>query len=142
MSKTTLFSQKRFLASLIFIFFLVIISLSAMAQPDEILLNNDKVFHGKKKPAVMFPHESHMSEFECLECHHQMRNGKNVLDPDDLEEDKAGVRCQDCHAGKTPGFSSDLDPSRRGLMQAYHKQCISCHRTGNGPRTCASCHKK
>jgi c(7)-type cytochrome triheme protein len=126
------------------LFFLVILSMHVQAQPEEILLEND-VFVHKKKPPVIFPHSLHMDQFECLDCHHRMQNGENVLDEGDLAEESPGVRCQDCHAKKNFRFSSELDPAQRGLMQAYHKQCISCHRTQgkqSGPRTCNGCHKK
>lgn len=137
--------QKLFLLLTILLFCLVMVTLHALAQPDEIELNNDKVFHKQKKPPVMFPHGAHMDQFDCLDCHHRFQNGDNILDADDLEEDSPGVRCQDCHVKKNFRFSPDLDPTNRNLMQAYHKQCISCHRAQGGqkgPRTCSGCHQK
>lgn len=145
MSRTIFFSLKFFISLVAFIVCIVIFSLHVRAQPDEILLTNDKVFLNKKKPPVMFPHAAHMDRHDCLECHHRMQNGENVLDAGDLEEESPGIHCKDCHTKKNFKFSSELDHTQRGLMHAYHKQCISCHRTEEdpkGPRTCNGCHKK
>jgi len=106
------------------------------AQPEHILLNNQAVFKVKERPAVNFPHERHLANLECLDCHHRYENGENVLDEDTLEEGNAAIRCASCHNSN----------SRLGLRHAYHRLCIGCHakmgkdRKKTGPRTCGKCH--
>lgn len=134
--------QKTVLGFLAVCFCLLLFTFYAGAQPDEIELNNNKIFVNKKKPSVMFPHSEHMDQFDCLDCHHRFQNSENVLDTDTLEEESPGIRCQDCHFREGFRFTPELDPTKRSLMQAFHKQCISCHRAEKGPRTCNECHTK
>jgi hypothetical protein len=145
MGKAANFSARLFLLSAILMSCFLFSSMRVLAQPDEIVLDNAEFFGNKKKPAVMFPHAAHMDKFGCLQCHHRIRNGENVLDEGDLEEDSPGIQCKECHGRENYRFSSESDATQRGLMQAYHKQCISCHRKSidqKGPRTCNGCHKK
>ncbi|MEX1302369.1 MAG: cytochrome c3 family protein, partial [Desulfotignum sp.] len=46
---------------------------------------------------VIFDHELHMFEFDCLDCHHVMENGENILDEADLEEGNPDILCSSCH---------------------------------------------
>ncbi len=123
-------------------------AVAAQAQPDEILIDNTKALGALKRPAVPFPHGTHMGAIDCLACHHRIQKGKNTLDAGMLEENAKGVRCQDCHAVKGTRIAPDLDPANTPLMQAYHKQCMTCHQKTaaegkkTGPRTCAGCHPK
>ncbi len=39
---------------------------------------------GENRGPVLFDHELHMYDFDCLDCHHVMENGENVLDDADL----------------------------------------------------------
>ena len=107
------------------------------AQPDKIVLDNSKALGGKTRPAVTFPHNRHAEAgLSCKDCHHIYKDGKNVLDEDTLEEGKEGIRCSACHR---PDF-------RLNLEQAFHDQCIGCHRKDvkgdkkTGPRFCGGCH--
>lgn len=108
------------------------------AQPEEIVLNDADQFSPGQRPPVVFPHELHMEELDCLRCHHRMEAGRNVLDEDELVEGNEGIRCASCHNDK-----SDI-----GLMDAFHRQCIQCHgrrqQDGepSGPRLCGECHRK
>ena len=142
MIRSCLSSRKLIFFAVVLICCLIVAALQAVAQPDKILVNNNRDYSKKKKPAVNFPHGQHMENFDCLECHHLFQKGENVLDAGELEEGSPGVRCRDCHGRKNFKFSEDQDATRRGLMQAYHKQCISCHRSQKGPRNCNQCHKK
>ena len=127
---------------------LVLSAPAALAQPDDIRIDNTKVFGRLQRPAVPFPHGTHMGGQDCLVCHHRIQKGKNTLDASMLEEKAKGVRCQDCHAVKGTRIAPDLDPTQTLLMQAYHKQCLGCHQQTaaagkkTGPRTCAGCHPK
>jgi len=109
----------------------------APAQPDKIVLDSSKVLGGKSRQAVTFPHNRHAEAgHSCKDCHHLYKDGKNVLDEGTLEEGKEGIRCSACHRPS----------SRFNLEQAFHNQCIGCHRKGQkqhkkmGPRFCGGCH--
>jgi hypothetical protein len=101
------------------------------AQPDKIVLE------GKTRPAVTFPHNRHLEAgLSCKDCHHVYENGKNVLDEGELEEGNQSIHCSACH-----GQNSRLDPE-----QAFHNQCIGCHRKvqiekkKTVPQYCGGCH--
>jgi len=109
------------------------------AQPDKIVLDNSKVLAIKTRPAVTFPHNRHAEAgFSCKDCHHLYKDGKNVLDEGTLEEGKEAIRCSACHHSN----------SRLSLEQAFHDQCIGCHRKAlrenkkTGPHFCGGCHVK
>ena len=107
------------------------------AQPDKIVLDNSKVLDGKTRPAVMLPHNRHVEAgLSCKDCHHIYQDGKNILDESKLEEGNKDIRCFACHGRK----------SRPNLEQAFHNQCIGCHRKvlkekkKTGPQYCGECH--
>lgn len=83
-----------------------------------------------------FPHELHMDEIECLSCHHEYKDGENVLDEDTLEEGNPEIKCGFCHN----------DKSRIDLQSALHRQCAGCHNGAKSdgasayPEMCSSCH--
>lgn len=92
---------------------------------------------GKKdRGAVAFPHELHMEGFDCLDCHHKMENGENVLDESDLDEDNPETYCGACHN----------DQSKLKRKEAFHYQCMGCHneykmtQEVTGPLLCGECH--
>jgi class III cytochrome C family protein len=109
------------------------------AQPDEIWFDNPSAYGEKQRSAVFFNHDGHMENHECLECHHDYNNGRNVLDESDIEEDGRNT-CIQCHR----------DDASINLKNAFHRQCIGCHRSYNKenkvpvplPVTCAACHPK
>ena len=108
-----------------------------LAQPDRIVLDHLKDFGKKSRPPVPFPHNRHIEAgISCKDCHHVYENGKNVLDEGKLEEGNQGIRCSACHQSK----------SRPDLEQAFHNQCMGCHKQflkekkKTGPRFCGECH--
>ncbi|RPJ07678.1 MAG: cytochrome c class III [Deltaproteobacteria bacterium] len=107
------------------------------AQPDNIVLDHSKSFGKKGRSPVPFPHSRHIEAGpSCKDCHHLYENGKNVLDESTLEEGNPGVHCSACHSSK----------SRIDLEQAFHHQCMGCHKRflkekkKTGPRLCGECH--
>ena len=120
------------------------------AQPDDILLDDQAVFTNRSRPAVDFPHMQHIdAEIECSDCHHRFKDGENVVDEGELEEDAEGIKCAACHKNESGfKFAPDLDPTKRTLQQAYHRMCMSCHRQMKkenekaGSVTCGGCHPK
>jgi c(7)-type cytochrome triheme protein len=121
------------------------------AQPDDISLDDNEVFTSRSRPAVEFPHLRHFDDasIECSECHHRFKDGENIVDEGELEEDAEGIKCSSCHKGEAGfRFKPDLDPTKRTLQQAYHRMCTSCHRQLKkenktaGSVTCGGCHPK
>jgi c(7)-type cytochrome triheme protein len=110
---------------------------SLYAQDTDIYIENTASYHSKSRPAVYFSHENHMDSYDCLDCHHDYKNGENVLDEDDLEDGES-TGCASCH---TKEVSIDL-------KTAYHRQCMGCHRLVNkqeaatSPITCRDCHSR
>ena len=109
---------------------------SAYGQEEELILNNPGAYPKKQRAAVTFPHELHMGEYDCLTCHHKYQDGENILDEDELEEGNPAIRCATCHNSA----------ARTGLRDAFHRQCIGCHRKlriageTTGPELCGECH--
>lgn len=107
------------------------------AQDAEIYIENIDFYRSKSRPVVYFSHETHMEAYECLDCHHDYKDGINILDEGDLDED-GSVGCAQCHAENAP----------IGLKTAYHRQCMGCHRRINKqksvilPITCQDCHNR
>ncbi len=117
------------------------------AQMPVILIDNTDVYTSKKKPSVLFDHDLHTGLAGCMDCHHHYKDGENILEYFDLFEGAEGVLCRDCHAEPGTRFMGDQDPTVKGLEQAYHSQCIPCHRESAGqdavgPRTCMGCHQE
>ena len=111
------------------------------AQPEKIIIDNIETFITKQRSSVDFPHGTHMEgELECTDCHHDYKDGKNILNEDELEEGNSTVKCAYCHGGKT---ENDYN-----LREAFHKQCMGCHRKldkageKTGPRLCGECHPR
>lgn len=117
--------------------FILITGASLMAQSDKMTLDSSKGLSGKKRPPVTFPHNLHVDKgLSCKDCHHLYEKGKNVLDESKLEEGNKEIQCSACHVPK----------SRLNLEQAYHGQCVGCHKKPvkdqkkTPPRYCGGCH--
>ena len=68
---------------------------------------------------VTFNHKTHSTSTECKQCHH---NGESPVQ-----------KCESCHTADSKVSKKD----------AYHKNCVECHKTkGAGPTGCMDCHKK
>ncbi|MDO9123548.1 MAG: cytochrome c3 family protein [Deltaproteobacteria bacterium] len=110
---------------------------SLMAQSDMMILDTSRGLSGKKRPPVPFPHNLHVEKgLSCKDCHHLYKKGENVLDESNLTEGNKEIRCSSCHGSK----------SRLNLEQAYHEQCMGCHKKPlkeqkkAPPRYCGGCH--
>ncbi len=111
--------------------FIILISSLLYAQPDEVEFCLDK-----NRGAVMFPHDLHMESYDCLDCHHDFKNGENVLDESVLEEDGDNIKCKSCHNAE----------AKTKAREAFHRQCMNCHNSykmtavKTGPSLCGECH--
>jgi hypothetical protein len=105
--------------------------------PDDILL---KPIAGteKKRPATPFTHKKHYDDYsvKCADCHHPVKalGGKP---PTKMTCTDAG-----CHeATKCDG--ADVPKKNKAcpaFEDAYHTNCIECHKQQGGPTKCAECH--
>lgn len=95
----------------------------------------------KQRPDVMFVdnyHDMHMDALDCLDCHHDYKDGENVLEQEALEDGEAEIECASCHTR-----DATLD-----LTKAFHQQCMGCHnkmkkeKEKTGPCLCGECHIK
>jgi hypothetical protein len=76
---------------------------------------------------VVFNHRIHASMSamgaECSVCHHYSEGGI--------------IACKECHM---TGGEEHLE--QPGLQGAYHRQCMSCHKSWSGGTNCETCHMK
>jgi hypothetical protein len=110
--------------------FVLLLLTGASAQkkaPESMMLK----LEGAKFPPVPFSHPLHTekAKIDCVECHHKDKNPK----------EPGG--CMPCH---------DLKDVKNGAMpikDAYHKNCIECHKESSAkgvkaPTKCNDCHRK
>lgn len=121
-------SRLRFPAVLMLI---LLVSSFAGAQEEMLVIDNSGVYREKQRTAVMFPHDLHVRDFDCLACHHDYENGENILDEKTLEEGNVDLFCASCH-----DEAAGID-----LKEAYHRQCMGCHRQFRIHRCCVVCEK-
>lgn len=95
--------------------------------------------------SVMFDHQIHAADYglSCTDCHHH---------PAEPEEGAATQSCSACHVFPKDGSlppsclecheADEVDlESTPGKTDAFHAQCINCHKEADaGPVECASCH--
>ena len=110
----------------------------AAVKAESLVLENPEAYQKKERPAVTFPHGMHADMLDCLRCHHDYVDGRNLLDEDELEATDPAIRCASCHAG-----DATVD-----LKRAFHQQCIGCHHQerkaglSTPPELCGECHSK
>ncbi|NQT10267.1 MAG: cytochrome c3 family protein [Desulfobacteraceae bacterium] len=72
---------------------------------------------------ILFDHKTHTVDSSCSDCHHNLEEGET--DPQ---------TCGECHEPE----SQDEDVLNRA--DAFHTQCIGCHKEEAGPEKCELCH--
>ncbi len=120
--------SKKGLIVLITVCFLFAISLAGAQMQDVYKLH----WEGAKFPPVDFTHKKHIEDYkiDCKLCHHK--------DPNPAQ----GVqKCISCHDISEPKGNAPK------AMDAYHKNCIDCHKAENeigkaAPTKCNDCHKR
>jgi glycyl-tRNA synthetase (class II) len=126
--------KKVFLILKICVFFVFSMSIFVLAQEDMKEIKSP-AFKIHQRPPAIFQHDKHNEKaelYDCSVCHHYYENGKLVEGAMSV-----GQPCSDCHKLKK---SKD---NKIPLMEAYHKQCIGCHKKrGKGPLACGECHVK
>ncbi|MFC1669722.1 cytochrome c3 family protein [Spirochaetota bacterium] len=134
--------MKRPFDIIILVNIIIVVTLSIVfAQSHVIILNNENIFIEKQRSPVSFPHKKHMDSVDCRDCHHLYQDGKNVIKVSELKPGDPMVKCSNCHGAEDVGNSYNL-------MDAFHIQCIECHRKNNqeglktGPMLCGECHPR
>ncbi len=117
-----------------------------LAQDDVMVIFHKDVFKRCERPPVVFTHEKHVEvlggDESCAKCHHVYDEKEHKLVYEEGEE----TGCADCHGPKDERMPDGT--KRPSLMNAYHINCIKCHREfakagkKTGPYTCGECHKK
>ncbi len=125
--------MKRTLALLFSLALALVLVQGALAQ-EAMKTLAPAAFKKPQRPPAVFVHDQHNEKAQladCVACHHGGKDGKQ-----DRSASTEGTPCSDCHKVKP-------EKGRTGLMNAYHKQCIGCHRTkAKGPVACGQCHKR
>ncbi len=72
---------------------------------------------------VLFDHSTHAEDYDasCEDCHHE-------------ESDSDNQTCGECHKRES---TEDVETKR---SDAFHGQCINCHKEQSGPVECSKCH--
>jgi len=105
---------------------------------------------------VKFTHQQHIPFSDCTYCHHT--NKGLTLESFNAGKSEKIPFCADCHLRKEgdPKTPKGADGTELGSKEAYHINCIDCHRgeitkkpkdagavlkQGEGPTKCAACHE-
>ncbi len=75
-----------------------------------------------QRSSVQFPHSAHF-DYSCKQCHHKWKGDEPIV----------GCMTQGCHdlekmPAKEAGKNVDPVLKMRYFKNAFHKQCIGCHR--------------
>jgi len=105
--------------------------------PDDVLL---KAIAGltMKRAAVPFTHKKHYTDYKlkCEDCHHPVK-AKGGTVPATRTCTSAGCHLADQCNGQVVPAKNKACPF---FEDAYHFNCIDCHRAQGGPTKCAECH--
>lgn len=105
--------------------------------PDDILL---KALAGMaaKRPGTPFTHEKHYDDYsvKCVDCHHAVKAQGGAVPATKTCSD-AGCHLADQCGGQAVPKKNAACPA---FEDAYHMNCIECHRKQSGPTKCAECH--
>ena len=109
---------------------------SDVKPPKEVKIYSE-AFKDHKKGPVLLKHEEHAvnHKIACTECHHVIKDGKNVWKEGDPVQ-----KCSACHDPDEKKGNVDK------LQNAYHKNCQGCHKELKGKeapyKKCNDCHEK
>ncbi len=129
----------------LFMFSAVFLGLAAQQAPEKITLK-PSIWPTETKTPVEFSHKKHSAEYKvaCDQCHHVMKDGKNVW-----KEGDEVKKCETCHTEATTQGEMKLPPDQKklNLKIAFHTKCQTCHKKAKAekpdskaPTTCTGCH--
>lgn len=134
-----------FMAALL-VLAVTLVVVAADQQPPESVTIKAGIWPSPTKAAVQYPHKKHAEEMKiaCTECHHLMKDGKNVWKQGDPVK-----KCETCHTEPTIEGEKNLSPDQQkiNLKLAYHENCQGCHKAEKknkpdtkAPIVCTGCH--
>jgi hypothetical protein len=105
--------------------------------PDNIVLAALAGMEGKK-PGTPFTHKKHYEDYsvKCEECHHAVK-AKGGAVPATKTCTEAGCHQSTQCNGQTVAAKNKACPF---FEDAFHFNCIECHRAQSGPTKCGECH--
>jgi hypothetical protein len=105
--------------------------------PDDILLV-PIAGTAKKKKTTPFTHKAHWDEYvpDCTTCHHKVKALGNVDPPKMTCSDSGCHTATECNDQTVPKKNAKCP----NFEDAYHMNCITCHKQDGGPTKCAECH--
>jgi hypothetical protein len=91
-----------------------------------------------KRPEVPFTHQKHWSDYgvKCEECHHAVKAKGGAVPATKTCTDAGCHQATQCN-GQTVAAKNKACPF---FEDAFHFNCIECHRAQSGPTKCAECH--
>ena len=105
--------------------------------PDDILL---KAISGMtmKRAAVPFTHKKHHADYavKCADCHHAVKARGGAVPATHTCTDAGCHQADQCNGQSVPAKNKACPY----FEDAYHFNCIECHRAQSGPTKCAECH--
>lgn len=121
------------------------VTVGAQQAPDNITIKA-ALWPTPTKAPVELTHKKHAEDYKiaCTECHHVMKDGKNVWKQGDPVE-----KCDKCHNEPTIQGEKKLPPDQQklNLKIAFHDNCLGCHQKlkkdkpdTKAPVTCTQCH--
>jgi hypothetical protein len=91
----------------------------------------------KKRPATPFTHKAHWEDYsiKCETCHHPVK-AKGGAVP------SYSCSSSGCHTASECNNATVEKKNKAcpNFEDAYHTQCIDCHKKDGGPTKCAECH--
>jgi len=105
--------------------------------PDEILLQ-PIAGTAKKRPPTPFTHKAHYDTYSvaCATCHHAVKALGNKEPPQKTCGDAGCHTADQCNNQVVPAKNKACP----FFEDAFHANCIECHRAQSGPTKCAECH--
>ncbi|MEJ5226727.1 cytochrome c3 family protein [Thermodesulfovibrio sp.] len=126
-------SKKGLIILTLAMFLLAISIVYAQQKPQDVYKLH---WEGAKFPPTEFNHKKHAENYkiDCKTCHHT-----------DANPAEKATKCIECHDPQ--GEKAAEKGGGIKAMDAYHKQCIDCHKKENeagkaAPTKCNDCHKK
>jgi class III cytochrome C family protein len=105
--------------------------------PDDISL---KAIAGMtmKRAAVPFTHKKHYADYsvKCDDCHHPVKAKGGAVPATKACTDAGCHQEASCNGAAVPAKNKACP----NFEDAYHFNCIECHRAQSGPTKCAECH--
>jgi hypothetical protein len=91
-----------------------------------------------KKPGTPFTHKKHYDDYsvKCEACHHAVKAKGGAVPASRTCTDAGCHQANQCNGQVVAAKNKDCP----FFVDAYHFNCIECHRAQSGPTKCGECH--